>query len=288
MTLFPPKKWLNTPHSTLEVDKMANIQSLLNSAGFDPWGLDPDTLRRTVTILSWFYRHYFRVVTHCIERVPQGRVILAVNHGGQIPIDGMLIFLALMLEGKPPRLARALTDRLIPRIPFISTLFMRCGHVIGTPQNGRTLLDQDQCIFVFPEGVRGSGKTIFNRYQLQKFGTGFIRLALETQTPIVPVAVIGAEEAFPAITHFKGLAKVLKIPYLPVTPLFPALGALGLMPLPTKVTIRFGKPIQFKANDRCSDSDVQKMNRRLKMAINRELTLGLKKRGKAIFTASAA
>src|SRR5262245_38188863 len=103
----------------------------LNSAGFDDWGLDPETLKASLATLRWFYEKYFRVETVGIENLPKGRVLLIANHGGQLPIDGMLVAMSLVLEGKPARIARGMVERWFPVIPFISTLFMRCGQVVG-------------------------------------------------------------------------------------------------------------------------------------------------------------
>ena len=130
---------------------------------------------------------------------------------------------------------------------------------------------------VFPEGVNGIGKTIFNRYELQNFGTGFIRLAMETKTPIVPIAVIGCEEALPSLSKLGPLAKKLGIPYIPLI-------ATGPVPLPTKVTLRFGKPILFDGNHDEPDSEVRKKVEIVKSAIRAELAIGLEARGERIFT----
>lgn len=258
----------------------------LNSAGFDPWGLDPNYVKVALRMLKWLYTGYFRVETHGIEKVPQGGMLLASNHGGQIPIDGLLLALAMALDAKPPRIVRGMVERFVPSMPFISGLFNRLGQVTGDPRVAKDLLVQGECVMVFPEGVRGSGKTIFRRYELQRFGTGFVRLALETKKPIVPVAIIGCEESYPGITNLATLAKLLRTPYFPVTPFFPFLGPLGAVPLPTKVTIRFADPIQFDADPEVTDREVERMVKQVRLAIQSELDLGLQKRGKKIFTGS--
>jgi len=249
----------------------------LNSVGFDPWGVDPETLKASLASTIWLYKNYFRVVTHGLKNIPTGRLLIIANHSGQVPIDGMLIGTSMILECNPPRLVRAMVEKWAPGLPFVSTFFSRLGQVTGDHHNCRELLENDECVMVFPEGVAGSGKTIFKRYELQKFGTGFIRLALETKTPILPVAVIGCEESLPSISDLNPFAKKMGIPYIPIIP-------TGLIPLPTKVTLRFADPISFQADPDCSDAEVEKMVEQVKNAIRLEIELGLKARGEKIFT----
>ena len=128
----------------------------LNSVGFDQWGVNPETVKASLASTLWLYKKYFRVVTHGIENVPPGRCLIIANHGGQIPIDGMLITTALMLEGEPPRLARGMVERWAPGLPFVSTFFSRNGQVTGDHRNCRELLENDESVMVFPEGVGGS------------------------------------------------------------------------------------------------------------------------------------
>jgi 1-acyl-sn-glycerol-3-phosphate acyltransferase len=259
-----------------EKEKVERALKKLSSTGFDPWGVNPPTLMASLASTVWFYRHYFRVVTHGIEHIPAGRCLLVANHSGQVPVDAMLVATAALLELEPPRLVRGMVERWAPSLPFVSTFFSRCGQVTGDIHNAKTLLENDECVMVFPEGVGGSGKTIFDRYELQKFGTGFIRLALETRTPIIPVGVIGCEEMLPSISKLSPLAKAIGIPYIPVVP--------TLLPLPTKVTIRFGEPIIFDSNPDEPDAEVYRKVETVKNAIRSELEAGLKARGERIFT----
>lgn len=238
-------KRLRTSVFTPEQLEQLRKSTAVNSAGYDPWGLNLETAELSVRALRYLYEDYFRVQTVGINNVPQGRVMLVPNHAGQLPLDGILITLAMMLEAQPPRIVRGMVERFFPTLPFIGTWFIRCGQVVGDPRNCEELLERDQTIMVFPEGVRGSGKLYKNRYQLQSFGTGFVRLALETRTPIVPVAVIGSEETYPGIYNPKWLARMAGVPYVPVTPFFPLLGPAGMLPLPVRIQLRFGKPIQF-------------------------------------------
>ncbi len=271
------QKLIESYLSREEKSKVERALKKLASTGFDPWGVSPSTVMASLASTIWFYRHYFRVVTTGIQNIPPGRCLLVGNHSGQVPIDGMLIATAALLELEPPRLVRGMVERWAPSLPFVSTFFSRCGQVTGDTHNAKTLLESDECVMVFPEGVGGSGKTIFERYELQKFGTGFVRLAMETHTPIVPVAVIGCEEMLPSLSRLGPLAKTLGIPYLPVLP-------TGPIPLPTKVTLRFGEPILFTGNADEPDSEIQRKVETIREALRAQIEAGLAARGERIFT----
>lgn len=251
----------------------------VNSAGFDPWGLNLEVAERALRSVRFLYDRYFRVRCFGIDRVPpDGRLMIVPNHSGTLPIDGLLIALAMVLEARPPRLVRGMVERWFPSLPFISTLFTRCGQTVGDPENCRDLLRRDQTILVFPEGVRGTGKTYWRRYELQGFGTGFMRLALETRTPIVPVAVVGAEETYPQIANIGWLARLMKVPYVPVTPFFPLLGPLGALPLPVQIDLRFGAPRLFEGDPDAPDAEVQPKVDEVKAEISRLIDEGLQAR----------
>ncbi|MGZ6132455.1 MAG: lysophospholipid acyltransferase family protein, partial [Myxococcaceae bacterium] len=211
-----------------------------NEFGVDPYGFDVDYLTSAIAPLLWLYRRYFRVETHGIDNVPaEGRVLLVANHSGQLPFDAAMIDIALLVDRDPPRATRALVDTWVPTLPFVSTFMARCGQIVGTPENCRRLLAADECLLVFPEGTRGLGKPFSERYRLQSFGHGFMRMALESDAPIVPVGVVGAEEQAPQVLDVKPLAKLLGFPYLPITPtLFP-------LPLPVRYYLHFGEPMRF-------------------------------------------
>jgi 1-acyl-sn-glycerol-3-phosphate acyltransferase len=259
----------------------------LNSAGFDRWGLHPETIRKFAPFIYFLYKHYFRVEATGLENLPKGRVLFIGNHGGQIPLDAMMAGLALFMESEPPRIARAMVERWVPTVPFVSSLFTRIGAMIGDPITCKELLDHDQSVLVFPEGVRGSGKLFKDRYQLQRFGTGFMRLALGSNAPIVPVAIIGTEETYPSVFNFGALAKLIGAPYFPVTPFFPLLGPLGMLPLPAKVTVRFGKPLYFEGAENEPEPLIREKVQTVKDALQAEIDTGLDIRGEHIFTRSA-
>lgn len=267
-----------------ELQKLEDSFPELNSAGFDPWGFQPKTALAALATARPIYDKYFRVQTTGLEKVPEGRVLLIANHSGQLPLDGLLISIAMALYAPKPRLVRGMVERWFPSLPFVSTLFVRAGQMVGDPANCRKLLETEQAVMVFPEGVRGSGKTIWQRYKLQRFGTGFIRLALETNTPIVPIAVVGAEETYPSVYNFKALAKLTGAPYIPITPTLPALGPLGLLPLPTKIRLLFGDPLKFSGDADAPDAEIEEKVNMVTTQISLLIDQGLKQRGYNYFT----
>ncbi|AKJ01600.1 1-acyl-sn-glycerol-3-phosphate acyltransferase [Archangium gephyra] len=243
-----------------------------NEYGVDPFGFNLDYSLSALAPFFWLYRHYHRVETFGIEKVPEGRVLLISNHSGQLPMDGAMIGVSLLLEADPPRAIRSMVEKWVPSLPYVSTFMARVGQIVGTPENCRRLLEADEAILVFPEGVRGLGKLWPQRYQLQDFGLGFMRLALETDTPIVPIAVVGAEEQSPALVDIKPLAKLLGFPSFPLT-------VTGMpLPLPTKYRIYFGDPLRFTGRADDEDSELDKKVRTVKTAIQGMLNQGLKER----------
>lgn len=223
-----------------------------NEFGYDPFGFSIAHAKYAILLARFLYRDYFRAEAHGLENVPRaGRVLLIANHSGQLPYDGLVIGMAAYLDMDPPRVVRSMVERFVPTVPFVSTLLSRWGQITGTPENCRRLLEDEEAILVFPEGARGVSKPWNRRYQLEEFGHGFMRLALETGTPIVPVAVIGAEEQAPAL-NVKPLARLLGMPSFPVVPYPPF---VPLVPLPTKYRIYFGEPLEF-TGDPDDDDDV--------------------------------
>lgn len=217
-----------------QVDK---IKKPVGSFGYDAWGYNTDFLKVGLGMFKFVYDDYFRVKTYGIDNVPaDGPVLLIPNHSGQLPLDGMLIGIAMARRELNPRAARAMIERFFPTVPYLGNLLNSVGAVIGDPANCARMLENNEAVIVFPEGVRGSGKMYEKRYQLQRFGNGFMHLAMQHNTPIVPVAVIGCEETMPAIYNIKPLAKALGVPYIPIT---------TPVPLPAKVSLHFGKPMYF-------------------------------------------
>jgi 1-acyl-sn-glycerol-3-phosphate acyltransferase len=217
----------------------------------DEWGLDMEFFEAVKPFFDFMYKTYWRVETSGVENIPEsGRAMLVVNHSGQLPWDGAMVGLAVNNEHPAHRFCRALYATWFPTLPFFSAMFTKCGQVLATEENGTRLLEQDELIAVFPEGYKGVGKLFKERYRLARFRRGgFIRMALKTQSPIIPVSVVGAEETYISLTKSPTIAKMIGFPYFPISPTFPWLGVLGFVPVPTKWYIDFGEPVEMNVYD---------------------------------------
>ena len=254
------------------VERITALSGRQNEYGVDPFGFSLDYSLSAIAPLVWMYKHYHRVQTYDIEQIPPGRVILAANHSGQIPMDAAMIGIALLVEANPPRPIRSMVEKWVPTLPYVSTFMARTGQIVGTPENCRRLLEHEEAILVFPEGVRGISKLWPQRYQLQEFGLGFMRLALETRAPIVPVAVIGAEEQAPAITNLKPVAKLLGFPAFPITP------TVLPLPLPSRYHLHFGEPMRFTGRPDDEDAELDKKVRTVRNTLQSMINDGLRQR----------
>jgi 1-acyl-sn-glycerol-3-phosphate acyltransferase len=260
-------------------ERIEQIPTRINEYGYDEFGLQPEWFRRTALLSVLLYRYYFRVETRGIEKVPQGRVLLIGNHAGNtLPFDGALLGMSMLFEAEPPRIVRGMAEFYLPRIPWFSELIHRVGAVVGTPENCRRLLEAGEAIMVFPEGHRGFIKPYSKAYQLQRFGTGFARLALETKTPIVPVGIVGSEEQSPGIHDSKLMGRLVGAPAFPITVGFPFLGLLGYLPLPVKYRIHFGDPIMLDGDAQSDDVQIREQVDRVKDNISLLLEEALEER----------
>lgn len=238
----------------------------------DPWGFNLDLCEKTLRKVAPLYRSYFRVRVFGAENVQDYPYIVASNHTGQIPIDGMLITIAFLLDVAPPRILRAMVERFMAQLPFIGDFTAQTGAILGDRANCSYLIDNGESILVFPEGVRGISKNTPDFYKLKHFSEGFYKVALQKRTPILPVCVIGAEEMYPFVFHSKKLAKMLKVPALPITS--------NLIPLPSPIDIYIGKEIPIPANleEDSAEKDIKEQVFQVENSIKRMLITGLKNR----------
>lgn len=264
-------------------DRLARIPNRINDYGYDAYGFSPKWMQSMAVPGVLLYRHYFRSVCFDIDRLPPGRMLLVANHAGQLPFDGAMISTALLMEADPPRIARGMAEYFIPRLPWLNVALTRSGSLVGTPENCIHMLENEECVMVFPEGVRGINKPFYKRYQLQRFGLGFMRLALETGAPIVPVGVVGSEEQQPGLANLEGLGRMLGMPAFPITIGFPWLGPLGLLPLPVKYRLYFGKPLLFEGDAYDDDRVIEARVEQVKQALSALLERGRRERT-GIFT----
>lgn len=217
----------------------------------DEFGLDQAFLRPLLPLAEWMHDHYFRVESTGLENIPStGRAMLVANHSGALPYDGTMVVASVRLRHPAARNVRVLVEDFIYHLPFMGMFMSRVGAVRACQENALRLLENDELTLVFPEGVKGVGKLYSKRYQLQRFGRGgAIRLAAQAQAPMIPTAIVGAEESMPLISKVSWLARPLGLPYIPITPTLPLLGPLGLIPLPTKWSIDYGTPIDLSEYD---------------------------------------
>ncbi|MBC7712176.1 MAG: acyltransferase family protein [Rhizobacter sp.] len=218
-------------------NKFTKLEAALNdrySKERDPWGLEPSRAINDIKIVWPFYKYYFDVQLHGKEKILDQPYMVVSNHTGQIPIDGLLICTAFATELDQPKLLRPLVERFLTSLPFLGRWSSESGAVLGDRVNCLNLLKRGESILVFPEGVRGIAKDSKDHYKLQRFSKGFLRMALSSKVPILPIAVVGAEDFFPYVFHLKKIAKFLSVPALPVS--------LNLFPLPSPVDIYVGEP----------------------------------------------
>ena len=211
----------------------------------DDWGMDPEFLSIIQPFLTFMYRRYWRIETSGIENIPaDGPALLTPNHSGQLPWDGAMVGTAVYLEHSEQRLVRSLYASWFPTLPFLSSIFVKAGQTLASVENGTRLLEENQLVAVYPEGIKGVGKLYKDRYRLARFGRGgFVRMALRAQAPIIPVSVVGAEETYMSLYKSEAIAKLIGFPFFPITPTWPLLGLFGFIPLPSKWYIDFGEPI---------------------------------------------
>ena len=216
----------------------------------DVYGFDRELTEQVLLPLARpLYQKYWRVRTVGLEHVPSdsGALIVA-NHAGTVPFDAIMTKVALLDEHPAHRHLRELAADLALRVPVVGPLARKTGNTLAHEEDAKRLLTSGELVGVWPEGFKGIGKLYRDRYKLQRFGRGgFVSVALRSQVPIIPVAIIGAEEIYPMLANVQFLARLFGFPYFPITAQFPLLGPLGLLPLPSKWVIDFGEPIDTTA-----------------------------------------
>jgi len=221
----------------------------------DDFGYDEAASKPWHELYDFLYTVWWRVTLAGVENIPStGPALLVVNHSGVLPWDGAMVKRGIMRDHPAHRDARMLILDMFTTLPFLQPWLRHQGEVRACPENGERLLNRGELVGVFPEGVKGVGKLFRDRYRLARFGRGgFVRLALRTGAPIIPVTVVGAEEIYPNLFRMDIIGKPLGLPYFPITPFFPALGPLGVLPLPTKWWIDVGRPIPFNHGPEVAD-----------------------------------
>ncbi|MGW0608625.1 1-acyl-sn-glycerol-3-phosphate acyltransferase [Streptomyces sp. NPDC002640] len=212
----------------------------------DDFGYDAElTDEVLMAMLRPLYEKYFRIEVKGIENIPaEGGALIVANHSGTLPLDGLMLQVAVHDRHPAGRHLRLLAADLVFTLPVVNEIARKLGHTLACAEDAAELLGRGELVGVMPEGFKGIGKPFGERYKLQRFGRGgFVSTALRAGAPIVPCSVVGAEEIYPMIGNARTVARLLGLPYFPITPTFPWLGPLGALPLPTKWTIQFGEPI---------------------------------------------
>lgn len=232
-------------------DRVDALELPFNKHGIDPYGVSKSDLALFFSVLGKAYKDYFHVQVFGRENVPKsGRGMLIGNHSGGVAIDGAMVIAACFFELDPPRLAQGMIEKFLSRMPGAAQILGKAGQLTGLPEHCIRLLREERLLMIFPEGARGTAKLYHESDSLVRFGTGFMRLALETKTPIVPFGFVGGGEAFPTILNLYGLGKALGLPYIPV-PRY-------LLPVPRPATFQllFGEPMLFEGTGRESDEEI--------------------------------
>lgn len=243
-------------------ERIERLELPFDELGYDPFGVSKGHLEFAYKALALVYRHYFSVRVEGIEHVPdRGRAMLVGNHSGGYAIDAMTVFVSCFLEKEPPRLAHGMAEKFLNRLPWSSMWTARTGHFTGLPEHAQRLLEDERLLMVFPEGARGTAKLYTERNSLVDFGTGFIRLAMKTKTPIVPFGFAGGGSAVPTVMNLYALGKLMGVPYIPVTPyLLP-------VPRPVKLALCYGEPMFFEGSGNEDDAVIIEHVQKVKTAI---------------------
>ena len=265
----------------------AIVRRLQGEYSEDEWGFDEEFAEAVFPLFDFLYRVWWRVTAEGATNVPShGRALLVSNHAGSLfPFDASMITMALMKTHPLPRWPRFMVLDWAFSLPFISTFMRRVGGIPASPYNARRVLEQDETVMVFPEGIKGTGKPFSERYRLQRFGRGgFVEVALRTGAPIVPIAVVGSEEIYPKLGDSRALARATGAPFVPLTPTFPWFGLLGLIPLPARWRIEFCDPIDLSEHPPEAADDprvVFDLSEEVRETIQSKLYENLVKRGSA-------
>jgi 1-acyl-sn-glycerol-3-phosphate acyltransferase len=249
----------------------------------DDFGFDPKFTEALLPAFNLLYSYWWRVTVEGIHNVPaEGRGLLVSNHaGGGLPFDGAMMKVAL-LKRDPKRHLRILVLDWLMGLPYMADMMRSTGQALACKENATMLLERDEVVAVFPEGVKGMVKPFSQRYQLARFGRGgFVRIALRTGSPIIPVAVVGSEEIYPKIGNIPFVHKLIGAPFVPMTPTFPLLGLAGLVPLPSKWHIEFCDPIdvsQFGPDAADDRAFVLELSEQIRATIQERLQANLLKR----------
>ncbi|HWA76314.1 MAG TPA: lysophospholipid acyltransferase family protein [Polyangiaceae bacterium] len=277
------------PEHSSFIRRLTRFRFLQHSDQVDDFGLDAAYEESVRPLFEKLSTDYFRTQVDGVHHVPShGRAILVGNHSGALPWDGIMLRTALRLHHSARRDMRWLVEDHVFHAPFLGTFVNRIGAVRACQENAERLLEREALVAVFPEGIKGIAKPYSDRYKLQRFGRGgYVRLALRMGAPVIPVAIVGAEEANPLLYKVNAFAKSVGLPFIPVTPTFPWLGPLGIAPLPSRWRIAFGPPIrEIARHDADAANDdvlVHELNECVRASVRALLDDALRRRGENVY-----
>jgi 1-acyl-sn-glycerol-3-phosphate acyltransferase len=227
--------------------RVSNFGMTDRAVDIDEFGMDVQAIERARPILEFLEERYWRVELGGLEHLPEGGpCLLVANRSGLLPYDGLMLTHLLDRHGTEAVRPRFMVADWLITLPFVQPYLARLGGVRACRENTDRLLRTGRSVLAFPEGVKGAAKSFRERYQLKRFGRGgVVRAALENGVPLVPVGIVGAEEAHPVLFKSRLPARILGLPFIPVTPTFPFLGPLGALPLPSKWVVLIGEPIDL-------------------------------------------
>lgn len=250
-----------------------------NQFGYDAFGVSKRALVKAYSPFARIYRSYLSVSTFGMHHLPaKGRALLIGNHSGGIGADAAMVPTSTLLNETQPRLTHGMADYFFQKWPFVSPLLSRIGALTGLPEHAQLLMEAERLVLAFPEGARGPAKLYRDAYRLVRFGTGFMRLALEMKAPIVPFAFIGGEETFPTLFHLRRLARLTGVPHIPIAP------QLVMWPFPVSCQIHWGEPMLFKGTGHESDETVSRYVGQVRDVIAGLIAEGRRARGFAFRT----
>lgn len=268
------ERTLADPEVAAQLDRLS-IQ--FNDYGVDRFGVHRSALLRWYSLMAPIYRNYLKVTVFGGDNIPRTRGLVVGNHSGGIGVDAQMLSTALLMND-PPRLPHAMAEYFFNTKPYAGMWLNRLGHLTGLPEHARLLLEDERLVVVFPEGARGALKPYAKRYQLQRFGHGFMRLALTNRAPIIPFAFIGAEEAFPILTRLDAPTRLLGTPPMPIAP------QLVFWPLPVSCQIHFGPPLMFEGSGNDPEHVITEHVEVVRRAIGELIEQGLAMRPRPFMT----
>lgn len=255
-------------------ERVRRLELPWNRHGVDPYGATQVEVGRMFTTLGLLYKHYFRVGVTGLDHVPaRGRAMLIGNHSGGWAVDALMVLASVFYGMEPPRLAQGMAEKFLIKLPFASRVTQATGQLTGLPEHAVRLLEDERLLMVFPEGARGTAKLFHERNTLVKFGTGFMRLALETKTPIIPFGFVGGGDAIPTVANLYKLGRLFGVPYIPVTPYLVAI------PKPVNLYVEYGEPMRFEGTGREDDDTIAEMVEKVVDRISVLIANGVERQG---------